>query len=250
MVRKPIIAGNWKMHKTGPEAVRLAKQVKVLLADASGVEVVVCPPFPALYAVSEVLRGSELALGAQDVFWEEEGAFTGEVSPGMLKDAGCLYVIVGHSERRHILGETDEMVARKVRAALRGGLRPIVCVGETLAQRRAGETKAVVEGQLRSAVRGLELDDPARLVIAYEPVWAIGTGENATGEQAQEVAAWIRQALADELGADAAQAIRIQYGGSVKPNNIAEFLRQPDIDGALVGGASLDASSFAQIVKG
>jgi len=238
------------MHKTVGEAVRLAKQLKVLVADdAKSVEVVVCPPFTALHAVGEVLKGTGILLGAQDVHWADEGAFTGEVSTVMLKDLSCQYVIVGHSERRQMFGETDADVRRKVDAVLAKGMNAIACVGETIEERRAGKTEEVVLREVRAIAEGLSLDHPARLVIAYEPIWAIGTGETATSEEANRVAKLIRGALADALGAEAAEEIRIQYGGSVKPANIGAFMRESDIDGALVGGASLDASSFAEIVR-
>lgn len=249
-MRKPIIAGNWKMNKTASEAVRLAKQIKVLVADeVKGIEVVLCPPFTALYPVAEVIKGSGIQLGAQDVFWEDEGAYTGEISPVMLKDLGCHYVIVGHSERREYFRETDEDVRRKVEAALAKGIGVIACVGETLKERQEGKTEAVVSREVRAIVDGLELADPAHLVIAYEPIWAIGTGETATSQEANRVAALIREEIAAALGADVAREIRIQYGGSVKPENISAFMQEEEIDGALVGGASLDASTFAQIVK-
>lgn len=249
-MRKPIIAGNWKMNKTASEAVRLAKQVKVLVADdVKGVEVVLCPPFTALYPVGEVIKGSGIQLGAQDLFWEDEGAYTGEISPLMLKDLGCHYVIVGHSERREYFHESDQDVRRKVEAALAKGIGVIACVGETLAERQNGQTEAVVGREVRAIVDGLELADPAQLVIAYEPIWAIGTGETATSEEANQVAAFIREEIASALGGDVARQIRIQYGGSVKPENISAFMQAEEIDGALVGGASLDASTFAQIVK-
>lgn len=251
LMRKPIIAGNWKMNKTATEAVRLAKQIKVLVSDdCRGVEVVICPPFTALYPVGEVLKGSGIALGAQNVAWADEGAYTGEVSPAMLKDLGCQYVIVGHSERREYFHESDEDVRKKVEKALGRGLGVIACVGETKEQRQAGQTEAVVERQVRAIVTDLQLDDPSRLVIAYEPIWAIGTGDTATSEEAGRVCGLIRQYIADCLGADVAERIRIQYGGSVKPDNISALMKEPHIDGALVGGASLEASSFAQIVKG
>lgn len=249
-MRKPIIAGNWKMHKTASEAVRLAKQVKVLVSDdVRGVEVVLCPPFTALYPVGEVIRGSGIQLGAQDLFWEDEGAYTGEISPAMLKDLGCHYVIVGHSERRAYFHETDEDVRRKVEAALAKGIGAIACVGETLEERQEGKTEEVVGREVRAIVDGLELADPSLLVIAYEPIWAIGTGHTATSEEANRVAGFIRREIAGFLGEEVAQQIRIQYGGSVKPDNIASLMQEPEIDGALVGGASLDASNFAQIVK-
>ncbi len=249
-MRKAIIAGNWKMHKTTSEAVRLVKQLKVLVSDEiAGVEVVVCPPFTALAAVAEVLRGSAIRLGAQNVHWMDEGAYTGEVSPAMLKDLGCHYVIVGHSERRQYFGETDEVVRRKIEALLERGMSAIACVGESLDERKAGLTESVVAREVEAVAKGLRLDDPARLVIAYEPIWAIGTGETATPEEAERMAAFIRSELERHLGPAAAREIRIQYGGSVKPENIGSFMQKPNIDGALVGGASLDASSFAQIVK-
>lgn len=238
------------MNKTASEAVRLAKQIKVLVADeVKGIEVVLCPPFTALYPVAEVIKGSGIQLGAQDVFWEDEGAYTGEISPVMLKDLGCHYVIVGHSERREYFHETDEDVRRKVDAALAKGIGVIACVGETLKERQEGKTEAVVSREVRAIVDGLELADPAHLVIAYEPIWAIGTGETATSQEANRVAALIREEIAAALGADVAREIRIQYGGSVKPENISDFMQEEEIDGALVGGASLDASTFAQIVK-
>jgi triosephosphate isomerase len=238
------------MNKTASEAVRLAKQIKVLVADeVKGIEVVLCPPFTALYPVAEVIKGSGIQLGAQDVFWEDEGAYTGEISPVMLKDLGCHYVIVGHSERREYFHETDEDVRRKVDAALAKGIGVIACVGETLKERQEGKTEAVVSREVRAIVDGLELADPAHLVIAYEPIWAIGTGETATSQEANRVAALIREEIAAALGADVAREIRIQYGGSVKPENISAFMQEEEIDGALVGGASLDASTFAQIVK-
>lgn len=249
-MRKAIIAGNWKMHKTTSEAVRLVKQLKVLVSDEiAGVEVVVCPPFTALAAVGEVLKGTGIQWGAQDVHWEDEGAYTGEISPVMLKDLSCSYVIVGHSERREHFGETDEIVRRKVDAVLAKGMGVIACVGESLAERRAGRTEEVVRREVEAICRDLELDDPARLVIAYEPIWAIGTGETATPAEAGRVAGLIREWVSTLLGREVADRLRIQYGGSVKPDNIAAFMHEPEIDGALVGGASLDASSFAQIVK-
>jgi triosephosphate isomerase len=249
-VRKPIIAGNWKMHKTSAEAKRLVEELKVLVPPGGPVEVVLCPPFTALAAVAGELIGTDWGLGAQDVFWEEKGAFTGEVSPGMLRDAGCTHTIIGHSERRQYFGETDATVARKVRAALAAGLVPIVCVGETLTQREAGETEAVVAGQVRGALEGLELGASERLVIAYEPVWAIGTGRNATPADANAVCAFIRRTLGELFGDGLAARLRLQYGGSVKPENSAELMREPEIDGALVGGASLDAAAFARIIAG
>jgi len=251
-----LIAANWKLHHTAETGAALARGVvdEVLpwLGERGGAEavrVVLCPPFTALHAVAAALAGSPLDLGAQDVFWEDWGAYTGEVSAPMLVAAGCRYVIVGHSERRHLLGETDEAVARKARAAAGHGLVPIVCVGETLAQREAGRTEQVVLGQLAPVAESLVAGGgPPLVAIAYEPVWAIGTGRPARGADAQAVAAAIRDRLVAAWG-DAGASVPVLYGGSVKPENAAEFLRQPDIDGALVGGASLDPAAFAGVVR-
>ncbi|MGE5592640.1 MAG: triose-phosphate isomerase [Betaproteobacteria bacterium] len=248
-MRRRIIAGNWKMNKTRDEAVDLVGDLKEMLADVGDVEVVVCPPFTALDAVREALRGSNVELGAQNMYWEEEGAFTGEISPLMLRNLGCTYVILGHSERRTYFGETDEGVNRKVKSAIANGLLPIICVGETLEQRDAGKTEEVVVRQTKAALSGVKTNGAERIVIAYEPVWAIGTGRNASADEANRVIRLIRQSVAEMFNERIAQEVRIQYGGSVKPQNIADFLGQPDIDGALVGGASLDAASFAAIVK-
>ncbi|KKM10533.1 triosephosphate isomerase [Clostridiales bacterium PH28_bin88] len=248
-MRKPVIAGNWKMYKTPSEARDLVEALKPLLAGQNNVEAVVCPPFTALETVNNLLQGTNIGLGAQDVYWEKEGAFTGEVSPDMLAAAGCRYVIIGHSERRQYFGETDETVNKKVKAAIAAGLIPIVCVGETLAQREVGETEQVCRTQVQGGLAGLSAPQVAAMVIAYEPVWAIGTGRTASAADAQEVIAGIRGVVAGMYGKEAADSLRIQYGGSVKPENIAELMAQPDIDGALVGGASLKAESFAKIVK-
>jgi triosephosphate isomerase len=239
------------MHRTVAEAVALAREVAAGLAAASGgrVQVAVAPPFTALHAVAGALGGTGLEVAAQDVHWEAQGAFTGEVSAAMLAEAGCRHGIVGHSERRQLFGETDESVRKKVGALLAANVLPIVCVGETLAEREAGKTLAVVERQVRAALAGLPSPALAALTVAYEPVWAIGTGKTASAAQAQEVHAALRKILR-ELGGDAAEAIRIQYGGSVKPDNAAELMSQPDVDGALVGGASLKAGDFLAIVKG
>jgi len=237
------------MNKTRDQAVDLVGDLKEMLADVGDVEVVVCPPFTALDAVREALRGSNIELGAQNMYWEEEGAFTGEISPLMLRNLGCTYVILGHSERRTYFGETDEGVNRKVKSALANGLLPIICVGETLEQRDAGKTEEVVVRQTKAALSGVKTNGAERIVIAYEPVWAIGTGRNASADEANRVIHLIRQSVAEVFNERIAQEVRIQYGGSVKPQNIADFLGQPDIDGALVGGASLDAASFAAIVK-
>lgn len=248
-VRRPIIGGNWKMHKTVPEGRSLALEIRhALMGRDESIDVVVCPPFGALQAVGEVLRESRVDMGGQDCYWEDEGAFTGEVSVSMLKDLGCSYCIVGHSERRHKFGEPDEWVSNKARAVLRNGLSPIVCVGETLQERQSGTTRDVIRGQILASLRGIDPEQMLKTVVAYEPVWAIGTGKTATPQQAQEVHAFIRNILIDVYGLEVAIRVRIQYGGSVKPDNIAVLMAQPDIDGALVGGASLDAPSFAKIV--
>jgi triosephosphate isomerase len=245
-LRRPLIAGNWKMYKTGPQAVALVEALLAGLATEN--EVVIAPPFTALAAVAPLLRGRPLALAGQNMHEANEGAFTGEISPVMLRDVGCTHVILGHSERRQIFGETDEGVARKARAAYTHGLTPIACVGETLAERESDRTMEVVERQVERALRALTPEQVAVGVVAYEPVWAIGTGRNATPEQAQEVHTAIRRLIARSHGDPAAAAVRILYGGSVKPDNIASLMAQPDVDGALVGGASLDAASFLRIV--
>ena len=235
------------MHGMLAEAHALVRQLLGL--EAESVEVVVCPPFTALASVAQLLKGSSIGLGAQDLYWEAQGAYTGEVSPAMLADAGCRYVIIGHSERRTSFGETDETVRKKLAAALKQGLTPIACIGETLAEREANRTVDVLTRQLEGGLKGLSEADARRLVIAYEPVWAIGTGRNATPEQAQDAHRFIRQHLAKRFGAATAEALRILYGGSVNAGNAASLLHQADVDGALVGGASLKAESFAAIVK-
>ena len=247
-MRKPVIAGNWKMHLTLREAEALVQQVKAS-CEHEAVDVVVCPPFTALALVGRLLQGSKIGLGAQDLFWEAQGAFTGAVSPAMLADVGCRYVIVGHSERRTHFGETDQTVHRKLAAAVRQGLTPIVCIGETLAEREGHRTFEVLSRQLEGALGSLAPADTAKSLLAYEPVWAIGTGRNATPEQAQEVHAFIRQWVMKRAGAEVADGLRIQYGGSVSADNAAGLLQQPDVDGALVGGASLKADAFGTIVK-
>jgi triosephosphate isomerase len=247
-MRQPIMAGNWKMYKTAGEAVDFVAQLQKELGTGEETEVVVAPPFVALAPVAERLAGGTIALAAQDCFWEEQGAFTGEVSPPMLQGVGCRYVIIGHSERRAYFGETDETVNKKVAAVLAHGLCPIVCVGESLDEREQGNTFKIVERQIKGGLQGVDATAQA-VVIAYEPIWAIGTGKTATPEQAQEVHAFIRGLAADFLGQGVAESIRIQYGGSVKPDNVDELMAQPDIDGALVGGASLKVDSFARIVR-
>ena len=247
-MRKPIFAANWKMHKTIGEAVAFAKAFAPLVADVTGAEIVIAPPFPALAAIGAALRGTRVLVAAQNVHPEQQGAFTGEVSPPMLVDLGCAYAIVGHSERRHIFGESSAFVAKKAAALLAHGVRPIVCVGETLDEREAKRTFAVLEEQLRGSLADVAIEQAADVVIAYEPVWAIGTGRTATPAIAQAAHAMIRGWLQKSFGA-AGDAMRIQYGGSVKPDNVAELMAEPDIDGALVGGASLEAASFAGIVR-
>ncbi len=248
-MRTPIIAGNWKLYKTVGEAVELVKELLAGLEDVSGREVVVCPPFTALYAVRPLLVGTRVGLGAQNLYHEPQGAFTGEISAGMLSDVGCNYVIIGHSERRQYFGETDEGVNRKIRAALGAGLTPIVCVGELKSERDQGQAEAVVGRQISGGLTGLSAAEAARLVVAYEPVWAIGTGDTATPEDAQAMHAAIRAMLGGQFGAEVAAGMRIQYGGSVKPDNIDELMACPDIDGALVGGAALKAASFLRIIQ-
>ncbi|RMD84007.1 MAG: triose-phosphate isomerase [Candidatus Dadabacteria bacterium] len=247
-MRTPLLAGNWKLNCLIDEARSLAAQIAEGCRSLTGREVMIAPPFTALAAVREAIAGSPVALGAQDVYWEPSGAFTGEVSVPMLVDAGCSHVIVGHSERRQYFGETDYTVAKKVAAAARGGLVPVMCVGETLAQREEGSTLEVIERQVKGGLCELAAEYYERLVVAYEPVWAIGTGKTATPEQAQEVHAHIRRLLAEVAGESTAERIRILYGGSVKPGNIDELMAQPDVDGALVGGASLKAEDFLRIV--
>jgi triosephosphate isomerase (TIM) len=246
--RTKLICGNWKLHKTIAESVELATAIKNAVGPVRDVEVAVAPVFTALHAVAKRLEGSSVALAAQNCFWEDQGAWTGEVSCKLLKDVGCQYVIIAHSERRQHFGELDASANLKVKAALRNGLDPILCVGETLAERDAGEAFHVVRHHLEGGLAGLTAADAERLVIAYEPVWAIGTGRTATPQQAQEMHHFIRGKLAEQF-ADVAQRVRIQYGGSVKPDNAAQLMGQADIDGALVGGASLKADDFLKIVK-
>jgi triosephosphate isomerase len=247
-MRKKFIAGNWKMFTTRASAQELAAAIARGVGAGGRVDVAVCPPFPYLLPVAEVLRGSRVALGAQNLYPEKEGAFTGEVSPAMLLDCGCRYVILGHSERRHVLHEDDAFINRKVHAALSAGLQPILCVGETLADREANRTEKVLETQLAGGLAGVTADGLARLVVAYEPVWAIGTGRNATPEQAEEVHAFIRGWVGGKFGEESARRLPIQYGGSAKPENVAALLGQPDVDGALVGGASLKPDLFLAII--
>ncbi len=247
--RKPLVVGNWKMNKTVSEGVALVRDLRPKVSMVHGVEIGVCPGFLALSAVGQALEGSNVSLGAQDCYWADAGAFTGEVSPAQLRDVGCKYVILGHSERRHQLGETSAQVKKKRDAALKAGLVPILCVGETLEEREASRTTAVVREQTEQSVGKLGAAEAAKLVVAYEPVWAIGTGKNATPEQAQEVHAMLRDLLATLLGKDTAAQTRLLYGGSVKGSNARELLAKPDVDGALVGGASLIVEDFTAIIK-
>ena len=247
--RKPVIAGNWKMFKTTSEATSLVTELVTLVAGASGREIVICPPFTALHAVKPLLVGSAIKLGAQNFHWETQGAFTGEISATMLKDVGCEYTIVGHSERRQYFGETDNTVNLKVKAALQAGLIPIVCVGESLTEREAGKTQTIVRRQIHAGLAGLQANQVTGIIVAYEPIWAIGTGRNASASDANAVCNFIRLTLTGMVGPLAAEAVRIQYGGSVKPETIDELMATSDIDGVLVGGASLKAADFARIVN-
>lgn len=248
-MRKPIIAGNWKMNKTAEESIALSNGIKRALFDVDNIEVVLCPPFTSLSDVKDVILDTNIFLGGQNMFWEPEGAFTGEVSPKMLKALGCTYVIIGHSERRAYFGETNETVNKKVKTALKEDLRPIMCVGERLEEREKGKTFDVVSEHVEKGLSDVGEKEILNVVIAYEPVWAIGTGKNATPEQAEEAHKFIRGLLAKKYGKEVSQGIRIQYGGSVKPGNIESLIKEKNIDGALVGGASLKEGSFVDIVK-
>ncbi|MDR0822487.1 MAG: triose-phosphate isomerase [Endomicrobium sp.] len=247
-MRKPLMAGNWKMNKTIAESADLAKALKSAVSDVSAVEILICPTFTSLAAVNAEIKGTNIKLGAQNLFWENKGAFTGEISPTMLKDAGCSFVLIGHSERRQYFGETDESVNKKTKAAFAAELIPVVCVGETLEEREKNITFKVIEKQVRNGLKDLHGDCAKIVVIAYEPVWAIGTGKTASPDQAQEVHAFIRK-IYDDMYKGAGEQIRILYGGSVKPDNVSTLMQQPDIDGGLVGGASLDADSFTKLAK-
>jgi len=247
--RISFVAGNWKMNKTLREAKELATEVVRAASSLLGAEIVLCPPFTALSEVAKTIEGSSVQLAGQDVFWEEKGAFTGEISGLMLKDVGCQYVIVGHSERRQILGEDDLMINRKLKAALRQQIFPILCIGETLEERDSGKTLQRIESQLKQDLNGLNKTEISQVVVAYEPVWAIGTGRNATPSQAQEVHQFIRQILGQSYGQELASCAIIIYGGSVKPENAYSLMAEPDIDGFLVGGASLEAKSFIKIIE-
>jgi triosephosphate isomerase len=247
-MRVPLIAGNWKMFKTVRETVAFVADLAPIVKGLTGVDVVIAPPFTALHAAAEAARGTNIGVSSQDVYWEREGAFTGEVAPGMIREAGAAFAIVGHSERRRLFGETDAIVNRKTIAVIGAGLTPIVCIGETLEERERNETLAVLDRQIKDGLDGLASDQVAAIVLAYEPVWAIGTGRTATAAQAEEAHAHIRTRLRQWFGADAADRARLVYGGSVKPDNIRELMAEPDVDGALVGGASLTVQSFGDIV--
>ena len=249
MQRRPIIAGNWKMYKTTPQALELANGLKGELSGISNIDIVLCPAFTVLSHVSQAINSSNLKLGAQDMYWQDEGAFTGEVSPVMLKDLGCEFVIIGHSERRQFFAESNKSVNKKIKAALKHGLTPIVCVGENLSERQADKTFDVIRNHITEGLAELTTEDVLKITIAYEPVWAIGTGKTATPTQAQEAQAYIRKLLSRNFDSTTALRVRIQYGGSIKPDNIKELMMQPDIDGGLIGGASLKIDSFSQIIK-
>jgi triosephosphate isomerase len=250
-MRKPFVAGNWKMNTDSHSSVDLAKRVASGSSEVAShsVSVAVCPPFVYLQSVAKALSASSVAVGAQDVYFEPKGAFTGEISASMLKDIGCTYTLCGHSERRHVIGETDEFVNKKVAAAIGGGLLPILCVGELLAEREASQTEEVVSRQLKIGLGGLSAEKVSAVTVAYEPVWAIGTGRTATPQQAQEVHSLVRKLIAELYDSQLAEEIRILYGGSVKPNNSADLMSRPDIDGLLVGGASLSADDFVAIIR-
>ena len=248
-MRTPFIAGNWKMYKTVAETVKYVKEFRGLVKDINSVEIVLAPPFTALHAAAEAARNSNVGISAQDLHWDREGAFTGEISAAMIAETGAEYVIIGHSERRTLFGETDATVNRKLTAAFASGLTPIVCIGETLDQRERDETFSVLDRQIRDGLDGVTSEQVVQLVIAYEPVWAIGTGRNATPEQAAEAHAHIRKRLQQWFGASSSELCRIVYGGSVKPENIGNLASQPNVDGALVGGASLDVKAFFDIVS-
>ncbi len=249
IMRKPYIAGNWKMNKTNREAVDMVQKFKDMVSEVKDVDLMIAPPYTALPVLNEVLKGSNIMLGAQNMHQEMSGAFTGEISPAMLKDTGCGWVILGHSERREYFGCTDELVNKKLKVALKNDLKPIVCLGEKLEQRKAGKAFDVIKKQLDIGLKDITAEHASRLTIAYEPVWAIGTGQTATPEQANEAHKFIREDLSEKFGPEIADGIRILYGGSVKPHNVKELMSETNIDGGLIGGASLEAKSFSKIVK-
>lgn len=247
--RRTLIAGNWKMHKTSGQAIDTAQKLKELVAGVDDVDVMIAPPFTALAQVAAEIADTNIDLGAQNMHWASEGAYTGEVSADMLVSAGCRYVILGHSERRHLFGETDQTINKKIKAALKAGLIPVFCIGETESQREAGDTFSVLDKQVQFGLESFVSEELQALIVAYEPVWAIGTGKTATTQQAQEVHAYVRKWFADKFGHTLAQQLRILYGGSVKPSNVKELMAMADVDGALVGGASLDPQTFSQLVR-
>ena len=249
-MRKPLIAGNWKMHNNLTETIELLNGLKRELLDFDGVDILVCPPYTVLSDAKDILLDSNIKLGAQNLYWEDKGAFTGEISAAMIKDIGCDFVIIGHSERRKYFQETNDSVNKKLNVALKQELTPIVCVGETLDQREADKTTEVIKDQLSQGLKDVTTEDILKLVIAYEPVWAIGTGKTATPDQAQEIHKFIRDWLDTQYDSDIASQVRILYGGSVKPSNIKDLMKEPDVDGGLVGGASLEIASFSELVKG
>ena len=248
-LRRPLIAGNWKMFKTGPEAVETTDRLVKLLSTTIDVDVMIAPPFTALALVSDMLKKTPISLGAQNLFWQAEGAYTGEISASMLVSAGCRYVIVGHSERRQYFGETDETVNKKIKAAVKNDLIPVMCIGESETERESKETFSVLDRQVQKGLKGFSADEMETLVIAYEPIWAIGTGKTATADQAQEIHLFLRAMLGKKFGNKLAKSLRILYGGSVKPDNITNLMTMPDIDGALIGGASLEPETFSKIVQ-
>ena len=248
-MRKKIVAGNWKMNKTGAQAVEFARALKAKIENISKTEIIICPPYTALTALSEILKGTRAGIGAQNVHWEPSGAFTGEISVEMLEDAGCSHVLIGHSERRQFFGETNKTVNQRIKRTLTTNITPIVCIGETLEQREQGKTNDVVGSQVREGLAGLINDQVQRLILAYEPVWAIGTGVTATPEQAEEVHQFIRNLIIEMFSPQIAEGIHILYGGSMKPSNIKELVTQNNIDGGLIGGASLKVESFAEMIK-
>jgi triosephosphate isomerase len=247
--RTPLIAGNWKMYKTIPEALETARRLVELSGDLPDVEVMIAPPFPALAAVSDAVEGSRISVGAQNLHWEKQGAFTGEISADMIVSAGCRHVIIGHSERRQLFGDDNNSVNLKIKAAITANLIPVFCIGETEAEREADQTFSVLDKQVENGLKDLVSEDLESLIVAYEPVWAIGTGKTATSQQAQEVHAFLRGQLEKHFGNAFSGSVRILYGGSVKPENISELMSMPDIDGALVGGASLDAETLSKIIN-
>ncbi len=249
MGRRILIAGNWKMNKTATEAAALVTEIKRDVFDVDNVDILVCPPFTALAVVGDVIRDSNVSLGAQNMYFEDKGAYTGEVSTTMLKDCGCTHVIIGHSERRTIFNESDETINKKVKKALEANLIPVLCIGEKLKEREANKTFEVITNQLEGDLADIDSDNMKKIIVAYEPVWAIGTGKTATSEQAQEAHAFIRNLIKEKYDSSVADGIIILYGGSMKPANVEELISQPDVDGGLIGGASLEAASFVELVK-